>query len=134
MSSVFSLCSAQVKVFVTGLFSLNQDIPAFKEHLRDFLVQIKVRDDVWWLSSLMSDVCLVALLMSDLCVFSLVAPLMTDLCVCVCVCVFCPAGVCGRGHHGPVPGRAGDVAASGPGGEAQDPDVCAGHPQPPRAA
>ncbi|MEQ2200341.1 Exportin-1 [Xenoophorus captivus] len=33
--------SAQVKVFVTGLFSLNQDIPAFKEHLRDFLVQIK---------------------------------------------------------------------------------------------
>ncbi|KAG7260759.1 LOW QUALITY PROTEIN: hypothetical protein CRUP_000198 [Coryphaenoides rupestris] len=33
--------NAQVKVFVTGLFSLNQDIPAFKEHLRDFLVQIK---------------------------------------------------------------------------------------------
>ena len=27
---------------MTGLFSLNQDIPAFKEHLRDFLVQIKV--------------------------------------------------------------------------------------------
>ena len=38
-----------MKVFVTGLFSLNQDIPAFKEHLRDFLVQIKVRDDVWLL-------------------------------------------------------------------------------------
>uniref|UniRef100_A0A672NQM4 Exportin-1 n=1 Tax=Sinocyclocheilus grahami TaxID=75366 RepID=A0A672NQM4_SINGR len=36
------LQDAQVKVFVTGLFSLNQDIPAFKEHLRDFLVQIKV--------------------------------------------------------------------------------------------
>uniref|UniRef100_A0A8C6ME46 Exportin-1 n=1 Tax=Nothobranchius furzeri TaxID=105023 RepID=A0A8C6ME46_NOTFU len=35
------LQDAQVKVFVTGLFSLNQDIPAFKEHLRDFLVQIK---------------------------------------------------------------------------------------------
>lgn len=34
--------SAQVKVFVTGLFSLNQDFSAFKEHLRDFLVQIKV--------------------------------------------------------------------------------------------
>lgn len=34
--------SAQVKVFVTGLISLNQDIAAFKEHLRDFLVQIKV--------------------------------------------------------------------------------------------
>lgn len=42
--------SAQVKVFVTGLFSLNQDIAAFKEHLRDFLVQIKVRlrcDQLW---------------------------------------------------------------------------------------
>ncbi|KTF99862.1 hypothetical protein cypCar_00023961 [Cyprinus carpio] len=39
------LQDAQVKVFVTGLFSLNQDIPAFKEHLRDFLVQIKVRED-----------------------------------------------------------------------------------------
>uniref|UniRef100_A0A3P9JFU9 Exportin-1 n=1 Tax=Oryzias latipes TaxID=8090 RepID=A0A3P9JFU9_ORYLA len=35
------LQDAQVKVFVTGLSSLNQDIPAFKEHLRDFLVQIK---------------------------------------------------------------------------------------------
>ncbi|XP_071961945.1 exportin-1-like [Antedon mediterranea] len=31
----------QIKLFVTGLFSLNQDIAAFKEHLRDFLVQIK---------------------------------------------------------------------------------------------
>lgn len=41
--AVFVCVSAQVKVFVTGLFSLNQDIPAFKEHLRDFLVQIKVR-------------------------------------------------------------------------------------------
>ncbi|XP_036118234.1 exportin-1 isoform X7 [Molossus molossus] len=35
------LQDAQVKLFVTGLFSLNQDIPPFKEHLRDFLVQIK---------------------------------------------------------------------------------------------
>ncbi|XP_071834526.1 exportin-1-like isoform X2 [Apostichopus japonicus] len=35
------LLDAQIKVFVTGLFSLNQDIPATKEHLRDFLVQIK---------------------------------------------------------------------------------------------
>lgn len=41
---VFLFFSAQVKVFVTGLFSLNQDIPAFKEHLRDFLVQIKVSE------------------------------------------------------------------------------------------
>ena len=36
-------CSAQVKLFVDGLFHLNNDIPQFKEHLRDFLVQIKVR-------------------------------------------------------------------------------------------
>lgn len=43
LMAVFVCVSAQVKVFVTGLFSLNQDIPAFKEHLRDFLVQIKVR-------------------------------------------------------------------------------------------
>ena len=28
-------------MFVEGLFHLNNDIPAFKEHLRDFLVQIK---------------------------------------------------------------------------------------------
>ncbi|KAM6202990.1 LOW QUALITY PROTEIN: exportin-1-like [Rhynchocyon petersi] len=40
-SAFIHLQGAQVKQFVTGLFSLNQDIPAFKEHLRDFLVQIK---------------------------------------------------------------------------------------------
>ncbi|OXB52726.1 hypothetical protein ASZ78_001198 [Callipepla squamata] len=32
----------QVKLFVTGVFSLSQDIPAFREHLRDFLLQITV--------------------------------------------------------------------------------------------
>lgn len=32
----------QIKVFVEGLFSFNQDLNAFKEHLRDFLVQIRV--------------------------------------------------------------------------------------------
>lgn len=32
---------AQIKLFVQGLFSLNHDISLFKEHLRDFLVQIK---------------------------------------------------------------------------------------------
>lgn len=37
------ICSAQLKIFVDGLFHLNTDIPQFKEHLRDFLVQIKVR-------------------------------------------------------------------------------------------
>lgn len=31
-----------MKVTVQGLFDLDQDIPAFKEHLRDFMVQIKV--------------------------------------------------------------------------------------------
>ncbi|XP_065832637.1 exportin-1-like [Oscarella lobularis] len=35
------LQDVQVQVFVQGLFSLNTNIPAFKEHLRDFLVQIK---------------------------------------------------------------------------------------------
>jgi exportin-1 len=32
----------QIKVMVTGMFTLNQDVSAFKEHLRDFLVQIRV--------------------------------------------------------------------------------------------
>ncbi len=31
----------QIKVFVQGLFELNQDMMAFKQHLRDFLVQLK---------------------------------------------------------------------------------------------
>lgn len=35
------LNNAQIKLFIEGLFSFNQDIPAFKEHLRDFLVQIR---------------------------------------------------------------------------------------------
>ena len=35
-------CRDQVRILVEGFFTLNQDIPAFKEHLRDFLVQIKV--------------------------------------------------------------------------------------------
>ena len=32
----------QIKLFVQGLFDLDNDISAFKEHLRDFLIQIKV--------------------------------------------------------------------------------------------
>lgn len=36
------LCSPQIKVFVQGLFDLDQNMGQFKEHLRDFLVQIKV--------------------------------------------------------------------------------------------
>lgn len=36
------LTDNQIKITVQGLFNLNHDIPAFKEHLRDFLVQIRV--------------------------------------------------------------------------------------------
>jgi len=32
---------AQIKIFVQGLFDLDQNMGQFKEHLRDFLVQIK---------------------------------------------------------------------------------------------
>jgi exportin-1 len=35
------LTQNQVKITVQGFFSLYQDVPAFKDHLRDFLVQIK---------------------------------------------------------------------------------------------
>jgi len=35
------LTQNQIKITVLGFFNLDQDIPAFKEHLRDFLVQIK---------------------------------------------------------------------------------------------
>ena len=35
------LTDNQIKITVQGLFNLDQDIPAFKEHLRDFLVQIR---------------------------------------------------------------------------------------------
>jgi exportin-1 len=36
------LTDNQIKVFVTGLFNLDHDVTAFKEHLRDFIVQIRV--------------------------------------------------------------------------------------------
>jgi len=36
------LTDNQIKVFVTGLFNLDHDVPAFKEHLRDFIIQIRV--------------------------------------------------------------------------------------------
>lgn len=35
------LNNAQIKVFIEGLISFNQDVPQFKEHLRDFVVQIR---------------------------------------------------------------------------------------------
>lgn len=36
------LTDNQVKVTVLGMFSLNQDVTRFRDHLSDFLVQIKV--------------------------------------------------------------------------------------------
>ena len=48
-SSRCSCCSAQVRVIVQGFFSYNQDPQQFKEHVRDFLVQCKVRlRSEWW--------------------------------------------------------------------------------------
>lgn len=42
LKSAFNhLTDNQIKIFVTGLFNLDQDVHAFKEHLRDFLIQIK---------------------------------------------------------------------------------------------
>ncbi|XP_004925540.2 exportin-1 [Bombyx mandarina] len=42
LKTAFShLTDNQIKITVQGLFNLNQDIPAFKDHLRDFLVQIR---------------------------------------------------------------------------------------------
>lgn len=39
------LSEAQIKITVQGFFNLDQDVVAFKEHLRDFLVQIRVSDE-----------------------------------------------------------------------------------------
>ncbi|XP_055376671.1 exportin-1 [Condylostylus longicornis] len=42
LKSAFShLTDNQIKVFVTGLFDLDENVSAFKEHLRDFLIQIR---------------------------------------------------------------------------------------------
>ncbi|XP_055916894.1 exportin-1 [Eupeodes corollae] len=42
LKSAFNhLTDQQIKVFVTGLFNLDENVPAFKEHLRDFLIQIR---------------------------------------------------------------------------------------------
>lgn len=41
------LTDNQIKITVQGMFNLDQDIPAFKEHLRDFLVQIRVRKSLF---------------------------------------------------------------------------------------
>lgn len=43
LKSAFShLTDTQIKIFVTGLFTLDQNVAKFKEHLRDFLIQIRV--------------------------------------------------------------------------------------------
>ena len=49
--------SAQIKVFVTGLFALNQEIPRFREHIRDFLVQIRVSNLTYSTGLLQENVC-----------------------------------------------------------------------------
>lgn len=36
-----NLQAVQVKTFVQGLFDLKSDMESFKQHLRDFLVQLK---------------------------------------------------------------------------------------------
>ena len=41
ISSFPNLTKAQVKLFVDGMFDLNMDLPTFKAHLRDFLIQLK---------------------------------------------------------------------------------------------
>ncbi|XP_017473193.1 PREDICTED: exportin-1 [Rhagoletis zephyria] len=42
LKSAFNhLTDNQIKVFVTGLFNLDENVQAFKEHLRDFLIQIR---------------------------------------------------------------------------------------------
>lgn len=35
------LQETQLRVFIDGLFSFNQDVALFREHIRDFLVQIR---------------------------------------------------------------------------------------------
>lgn len=35
------LQDTQIRVFIDGLFSFDQDVAAFREHVRDFLVQIR---------------------------------------------------------------------------------------------
>ena len=39
---LMALFRAQLAIIVEGFFTLNQDIAAFKNHMRDFLVQCKV--------------------------------------------------------------------------------------------
>jgi exportin-1 len=36
-----NLTRSQVSKFVDGMFDLNMDLPTFKTHLRDFLIQLK---------------------------------------------------------------------------------------------
>lgn len=44
LAGAFSnLTAAQVKAFVNGLFDMTKDLPAYKTHLRDFLIEMRVR-------------------------------------------------------------------------------------------
>lgn len=42
------LTDNQIKITVQGMFNLDQDLPAFKEHIRDFLVQIRVSSSIFF--------------------------------------------------------------------------------------
>ena len=41
LQSFPNLASGQVSMFVDGMFDLDMDLPVFKTHLRDFLIQLK---------------------------------------------------------------------------------------------
>jgi exportin-1 len=41
LSSFQNLTSLQVTKFVDGMFDINMDLPTFKIHLRDFLIELK---------------------------------------------------------------------------------------------
>lgn len=41
ISSFPNLTRSQVAKFVDGMFDINMDLPTFKTHLRDFLIQLK---------------------------------------------------------------------------------------------
>ena len=76
------LTTTQIQITVQGFFNLDQDIIAFKEHLRDFLVQIRVR----FLLTRRKDFCFCFLFFHFF--------------------VLCVSGACRRGQYGSVPGRA----------------------------
>jgi exportin-1 len=54
------LTDNQIKITVQGLFNLDHDINAFKEHLRDFLVQIRVQQIlIFFKASILTGFCFI---------------------------------------------------------------------------